>query len=159
MIDIDIYNNSSDDICTICHDNIEKKQKYQLEECKHTFHTECIVKWFRQYNSKCPCCNDTPSNYYNNKSKYLAIYNYSKRKNANNIIKSKINEISKLQTTLKKLLEELKATRNKSGLFKEITKDITKLNRKIYNTRRSICAKKNNLINNINIIPFIISSK
>tara|TARA_B100000575_G_C22919879_1_gene533671 strand:+ start:211 stop:816 length:606 start_codon:yes stop_codon:yes gene_type:complete len=66
---VDILNaNSSDseDICPICHESLESAQVYELPECKHKFHTHCIVTWFRHrpsseeiYNrpdGKCPCC-------------------------------------------------------------------------------------------------------
>ena len=38
--------NDSQEICAICLSDINGKDKYTLE-CNHTFHTDCIVKWFR----------------------------------------------------------------------------------------------------------------
>ena len=43
-------------ICAICSDTIEENG-HSLEGCGHTFHTGCIVMWFRQASS-CPMCRD-----------------------------------------------------------------------------------------------------
>lgn len=56
--------------CIICHENLNTAQTYKLPECNHTYHTHCIVTWFRHslldedsnlynvrtYNGKCPIC-------------------------------------------------------------------------------------------------------
>ena len=34
-------------VCAICHDALSSAQTYKLPECGHTFHTHCIVTWFR----------------------------------------------------------------------------------------------------------------
>ncbi len=45
-------------VCSICCEEIAEQQYgYTLDECGHTFHTSCIVKWFRQ-SSTCPLCRD-----------------------------------------------------------------------------------------------------
>ncbi len=43
--------NTDEDICCICHDTLGAYQTYTLPECKHTFHTHCIVTWFRHRGS------------------------------------------------------------------------------------------------------------
>ena len=69
--------NDSQEICAICLSDINGKDKYTLE-CNHTFHTDCIVKWFRSSNGNCPCCWDN-----NTKKKFFlwcmgkAIYKYT----------------------------------------------------------------------------------
>lgn len=40
--------------CTICLDAMN--DKIILLPCKHYFHPECIKKWLREYNYKCPIC-------------------------------------------------------------------------------------------------------
>ena len=42
--------------CAICFEDLTNNT-FTLE-CKHKFHTECIVKWFRNDNSSCPLCKD-----------------------------------------------------------------------------------------------------
>ena len=48
--------------CTICLNNLNKEQIYELPECKHKFHTNCIVTWMRSGNNRCPLCNNTGIN-------------------------------------------------------------------------------------------------
>ncbi|NXL92872.1 TTC3 ligase, partial [Alectura lathami] len=45
---------SSDDPCTICHDELSK-DSCELE-CGHHFHRECIRKWLKEHSSTCPIC-------------------------------------------------------------------------------------------------------
>ena len=33
--------------CMICHEGLSTAPTYELPECKHTYHTHCIVTWFR----------------------------------------------------------------------------------------------------------------
>ncbi|XP_051464548.1 E3 ubiquitin-protein ligase TTC3 isoform X2 [Apus apus] len=45
---------SSDDPCTICHDELNR-DPCELE-CGHRFHKECIRTWLKQHSSTCPVC-------------------------------------------------------------------------------------------------------
>lgn len=47
--------------CAICYEELGDLQNYNLDDCGHTFHTSCIVKWFREGNSSCPICRDVGS--------------------------------------------------------------------------------------------------
>ena len=47
--------NEGNEICAVCLSSINEKDKYKLE-CGHIFHTDCIIKWFRNSNGNCPCC-------------------------------------------------------------------------------------------------------
>jgi len=46
---------SSTNDCSICYSNLADGQSFDLD-CNHTFHTKCIMDWFRQGNKKCPLC-------------------------------------------------------------------------------------------------------
>jgi hypothetical protein len=41
--------------CVICLETIET-DSYDLKPCLHEFHADCIMNWFRNWNSQCPCC-------------------------------------------------------------------------------------------------------
>jgi hypothetical protein len=67
------------DICCICHENLES-ETYTLPECNHTFHTNCIMTWFRapSGSNKCPLCNNNGVN----KLKDLDNLHWSERNRA-----------------------------------------------------------------------------
>lgn len=45
------------DICTICHEDINGDLDVSINKCSHSFHTQCINKWFRHtLNRSCPLC-------------------------------------------------------------------------------------------------------
>ena len=49
------YNNN---VCVITFEKIKFDNNIKLK-CNHTFHSECIIKWFRRNkNGQCPCCRD-----------------------------------------------------------------------------------------------------
>ncbi|NXU40968.1 DZIP3 ligase, partial [Drymodes brunneopygia] len=50
------YAASSDDPCTICHDELGRNS-CELE-CGHEFHRECIRMWLQEHSSTCPICRD-----------------------------------------------------------------------------------------------------
>lgn len=45
--------------CAICLDEIQRRGRCQLENCRHVFHRKCINDWIRQNNDNpsCPMCN------------------------------------------------------------------------------------------------------
>lgn len=46
----------SNQICSICLENFEKKQKiYQIKSCSHIYHASCIEVWLQE-KLKCPLC-------------------------------------------------------------------------------------------------------
>jgi hypothetical protein len=45
------------DLCSICQEDMTKETSCQLYECSHTFHSNCIKKWFeKKQHITCPCC-------------------------------------------------------------------------------------------------------
>ena len=55
--------------CSICLTELDEDDSFTLEECRHCFHTECIVKSLRR-SSQCPYCRNDPhkSNQNNNET-------------------------------------------------------------------------------------------
>ena len=60
----------SDDLCSICLNNLDDEQTYTLEACGHQFHTKCIINWFRN-SSTCPCCRNNTYEAANNIPGYI----------------------------------------------------------------------------------------
>ena len=42
--------------CSVCMMSFEKDQEVSELKCGHIFHKECIMKWLKEYNYKCPVC-------------------------------------------------------------------------------------------------------
>ena len=42
--------------CSICMGCLDKDEEVSELKCSHTFHTECIKPYLREYNYKCPVC-------------------------------------------------------------------------------------------------------
>lgn len=42
--------------CMICKENLYDKPFYTLPECQHSYHTHCLISWFRNGDSRCPYC-------------------------------------------------------------------------------------------------------
>ena len=99
-------------ICAICHENLES-ETYTLPECNHTFHTNCIMTWFRSPtgNNKCPLCNNSGIN----KLSDLNNLHWSERQRAEQNYK-KVRASSRRKDCpkhLKKMIEKLKVLEKK----------------------------------------------
>ena len=47
--------------CSICLDNLNATHIHELDECKHQFHSSCLITWLR-VNDGCPMCRGVASN-------------------------------------------------------------------------------------------------
>ncbi len=54
----DIINPNKLTTCVICLSKFKDNDDIRLLKCKHNFHTECIDKWLKDYNYKCPICRE-----------------------------------------------------------------------------------------------------
>lgn len=46
--------------CAICLGALAERPVYTLDECGHTFHADCIMRWFRSKQDMCPLCRRLP---------------------------------------------------------------------------------------------------
>ena len=66
--------------CGICREELECSQCYTLPECNHRYHTNCIISWFRNGDSRCPYCGNKGINNKDadfsrlDRSKYYSIH-------------------------------------------------------------------------------------
>ena len=49
-------NDNTNEECMICKEELSSQPCYTLPECKHTYHTSCLVSWFRNGDNRCPYC-------------------------------------------------------------------------------------------------------
>ena len=152
--------------CAICFNVIDEKNQYIIPECKHKFHTNCIMTWFRMGHNKCPLCNDKGVNQdigqthltlgliNNNVDEYSWLYkrrvlqeNYkkmrrlSKRKTASKHLKKSVKKLENQEKRLKNLSDEQKAFMNSKPnnlTVKEIMKKNKSFVGKMWKTRRNI---------------------
>jgi len=159
-----------EDKCIICLDNLSDEPEYCLPECSHKFHQNCIMHWFRGGNSKCPLCNNLGVNQHDNthgsrwgwwgggKHRYQMIRQYSRKKEAPAKLKKKVANLKKLEDKQCALRGEIKNFKNKTGAWKDLSKEFNKLRRKRWRLDSNIRNRKMS-ISIFNIIPIIIAKK
>ena len=147
--------NNTIDQCPICLENISDNS-YTLE-CNHKYHTECIVKWFRNNNNTCPLCKDIQ--YYSNLSYWIKIETIQeikklgRRKTCPDGIKKILNKIKKVKEEEKNFRKFFIEFKNK---YKEIIKDFINMRKKKYKFSRDISRYERQLLHFIAISPIYI---
>ena len=158
------------DICSICLENLNKEQTYELPECGHQFHTNCIFHWLRCGHNKCPYCNNTgstnsetddsySSSYSYNKDQYIILRRFSRNKNAPSELKKLVAQVKKLEEKEKVLNKEMKKINNKKGIFKDLQTIYNKKRSNLYYNRSRIRQLKKTICDNTNITPLILVKK
>lgn len=160
----------NDEICSICHDPLNEKPVHQIPECKHKFHTDCVINWYRYGNSKCPFCNtqfkyrddtsfvENDDYYYNPQNKYRKIYFYSKQKTADPVIKKEVNKITENNKKINDILKNINTLKN-NPQYKKISEKIRSLRSQKWRCKLSNFRKKRKLCQNVQIVPIIITKK
>ena len=163
-----------DNMCLICHEELNEtpnNEKYTLE-CKHKYHTACIVTWFRSGNDNCPYCGDKgvnqnknikKQNYYwkgNKDETYSAIIHFSRRKDAPPKLINMIKKLKSMEENLKNIKTEQSEFLNKNIESSKLTvTDVLKIQsdykNKIWKKYREITKYKRE-ITNYPIIPLTI---
>ena len=119
------------DICVICQDNLCTGAVFEIPECKHSFHQNCINTWFRQGNGKCPLCNSCGVGgaggweggtrdsrcepWYT--ARYVQLRRASRRKDAPKQLIKSITRIKKREQDIKNLRKELKCWKEKEVIL------------------------------------------
>jgi len=111
---LNIYANTSEE-CMICREELTCQPCYTLPECKHTYHTSCLVNWFRNGDNRCPYCGNKGINNNSNNDNYSSYGFFGKTEFDNQYIndlkkfmnnKKNINNIYAIK--LKKKFEKIK---------------------------------------------------
>jgi len=167
--------------CMICKEELSCYPCYTLPECKHKYHTHCLISWFRNGDSRCPYCgnkgiNNKPHDSGGFRKRYYSVgtYEYIYLNDLRKFAYLKKNSKNPVAIKLQKKFEKIKLLENKSkenageySNFKKLlqTSEVkfADAKKKIYNFRTSrwrnlrlINAEKYNLLYNSYIIPFII---
>ena len=152
----------NEDICSICYESLETEDHfnkiYNLE-CNHRFHTECIMKWFRNKNSTCPLCNDS-INYELNYIDKITALNDIKKLGRNQKCPTKIKRILlKLEKNKIKQKESQLELKNFKNTYKKQLKEYSKLNSNKWKFARKKRLIERELIGFIKINPIYIIKK
>lgn len=180
LLDIDINTEK----CMICKDELSCYPCYTLPECKHTYHTNCLVSWFRNGDSRCPYCgnkglnshaskNDLPrfrksglcclTSYENQYLSDIKKFCYSKKYKHNESavkVQKSFEKITTLENELKNYHKKYKEFKIKIRQdlvnYNDTKKSIHKYRKQRWRISRDINNEKFKLVNNSYIIPLIV---
>lgn len=181
-VDLLNINDNLEEECMICKDELSCYQCYTLPECKHTYHTHCLISWFRNGDARCPYCgnkgiNNKPESYSSfrrsriyNMGTYESQYLNDLRTFSNakkNILNPAAIKIKKSFEKIKKLENDYKDYNQEFTEFKKKLKDepvtYADARKKMYEYRtgkwkwlKKINTEKFKLVNNSYIVPLII---
>ena len=146
-------------ICIICHENIEEGEKYTLE-CNHSYHCKCIMTWFRNKHDNCPLCNDknfikiNPS--FTRVNTIKQIKNLGKRKKCPVFVKKILEKIKKIELNYNLKKKELKLFEK---TYKNILSNYKNLRKKLILIARKIRFEEANLLSVVQVNPIYILNK
>lgn len=186
---VDLLNLNLEDSCEecmICKEELSCYPCYELPECKHKYHTHCLIAWFRNGDSRCPYCGNKGINNKNNKNmqnnyhgfygRYIRpnsyeanvlsdlrkyAYNKKNEKNINAInLKKKFEKIKAIEQSYKDFKTQKSEFRNKLKTenvnFNEAKKKLNSYRTQMWNFHKKINDEKYKLLKNSYIVPLII---
>ncbi len=106
--------------CPICLGTVDGGDTHQLTECSHTFHTKCIVQWFRSGNSSCPLCRGSPSMNVGYETIAVRASRLLRRSRA----KSACRELKRKADVYRKARDSAEASRKAWATFRKEQKDV-----------------------------------
>lgn len=150
-------NIDNNNLCVICHENIENENdKYSLD-CGHIYHCKCIMTWFRTGHNNCPMCNDTnftqinPS--FTRVNTIKQIKNLGRRKKCPLIIKKILEKIKKIELNYNLKKKEIKVFEK---TYNDILSNYKKLKKNLILTARKIRIENANLLGVTQVNPIYI---
>jgi len=178
---LNININNTNEECMICREELQCSQCYTLPECNHTYHTNCLVSWFRNGDSRCPYCGNKGINNANNdtlrhvRGKYFTTihekqmladikkYVFLKKNDTNKICletRKQFEKIKVLEENYKiethKLRELQQSLKETPAIYSEAKKNIMCYRSKKWKISRQIRVERLKIINTSYIIPLII---
>ena len=178
ILNININTNEE---CMICKDELVCGQCYTLPECNHTYHTHCLVSWFRNGDSRCPYCGNKGINNKDDKTlrkiknKHFTTeceiqmladikkYIYMKKNDTNKQClktRKQFEKIKELEENYKiesnNLRELQQSLKEVPILYSEAKKKICSYRNKKWKINRQIRVEQMKIVSNSYIIPLII---
>ena len=147
---------NNNEICPICYESLYTKPVHTLE-CNHTYHTECIIKWFRSENNndgRCAMCNGLESDPVTYipwwgrefvKERIKVIRRGALKKNADPKIVKEVKKLRKLEDNYKQSMKSLREFKKRDDV-KFIKSESKKLWNKRYTGSTKIHRQKNKIV-------------
>ena len=147
------------DVCAICREDLTDNL-YNLPECTHTYHVNCIMHWFRTDHNTCPLCQNQGINYtqaydisntqnYQERALWKEYYknacSHARKKGADKEIVKRVKSIKKTEETDKKArktFREWKKLAPTALTNGDVHKEYTKLRRGKWKHHRLLFRKK-----------------
>jgi len=132
--------------CSICLDNlISDIPIHEIPECKHKFHSSCLISWLR-VNKECPICrglSDKPVTHRSEGTILKHILAFCRSK------KNKSVKLKRLYLKYVKLRDDFKSKNKERNVFSKQHKDIfskkRKLNTQLWNARNKFFRLKRDI--------------
>lgn len=145
--------------CAICHES-RLTNVYTIPECGHSFHTNCIMTWFR-VNHTCPLCKDTGVNATmfsprETRFYYRRAMSWSRKRDAPAHLRADAAKVKDLKEKIKLHRKQYRTLKSSKGEYKVINKEIRKCNTLMHQSEFKLCTLKRvlaNYVRNILIIP------
>lgn len=134
----------TEEICSICIEDLNNEPCYCLSGCNHQFHTRCIVNWFRQSGAQTPCpiCRNNTVDESAKQIPGYCLYERGKellkiarRKDAPKDLKRKVERLKKTKQEAKEKSAALTEFRKEN---KDVLDAYRKLNRERWSARNKI---------------------
>lgn len=143
--------------CSICLDDLNSNPIHEIQECKHKFHSSCLITWLR-VNNGCPICRSiTPISAFDRRTEgsiLRHILNFCKSK------KNKSNKLKKMYLKYKKLSDNYTLKKKEKMEFCKLNKDVLKKYKKINNDLWRSRRKFSDIKNSMSTLPiYFINQK
>ena len=130
------------DNCTICLSPIDNHPSHTVEGCGHTFHVDCIMRWYRSGHETCPNCRSdsyVSIGYTDALDRAKILKRYARRKGASKELLAMVRKVRKSTERKRKNYRLLREFKNK---HKEIIKTLRRLDDRYF---RSVDAEASQL--------------
>jgi len=126
-------------MCCICLDTVFT-EIHQLPECGHSFHSNCIIAWFRKGNKTCPLCKDEGTVQINSiKHRFKLLRNFCRTEKAPEFLVTEMQKFDVKRKQVRKIKQKLREYEKKAnGNYKSIQKQISKRRANIYKAEKNL---------------------
>lgn len=154
---LDIFNtqNDYDNMCCICLSVMDNELLiHKIDECKHTFHSSCLIEWLRTSN-QCPMCRNQKNFYRNNNSLFKITIDFLRsKKNKNKKLQMIYKNYKNVKNNYEKANKTLREFKKENKTFIKEYNDKKRKHRQLFWK----ISKRKREIQDLPIIPVLIKN-